>query len=352
MRTSIKTTITTLTISALTILTLPALAQADTAPTAINTLNTLTVSPQANNYSQKRDRPADWAQANNNPGDYSTTRDTILARDMTNTTYNKYHQVQSGTLNDPYTGKTINFQRTNRATGTGDSTAVQIDHVVAFGEAWESGLSQQNKNTINQYYNDPYVLIAVDGKANMAKSDKDAAQWLPSNAGNPDYNCYYVARQIGIKHKYHLSVDNAEKAAMEHVLASCPAITIPTEGGITWQTNTSANTGNNDSSNTGNAGNAENSGSSDSTPTPAEQPKPETSNPTSPQQPQSPVTNPADSGQHVSTQPNHTNNTTTSTPREQQLAQTGIALGTLTTIVVALTIAGIALTTTRLKETR
>lgn len=209
-------------------------AQANETELASDVLDTLTVESQTDDYNAADDRPDDWAQANDNPGDYSTTRDTILARDMTDVTYNDKHQVATGTLHDPYTGTTINFKR-----GQTTSNAVQIDHVVAFGEAWESGLGDDDEQTVERYYNDPYVLLAVDGPSNNGKQDSDAAEWLPSKVdadGKDTYDCYYVARQIAVKDKYDLSVDKAEKNAMSDVLATCPAQTIPGEqDGAYWE---------------------------------------------------------------------------------------------------------------------
>lgn len=201
---------------------------------AATMLDTLQTAQQADDYDSDTDRPDDWAQANDNPGDYSTTRDLILARDLTDVTYNDKHQVATGTLHDPYTGGAIQFKR-----GVGTSTAVQIDHVVAFGEAWESGLSDDGEATIERYYNDPYVLLAVDGPSNGGKSDSDASEWLPSDVdldGKDVYDCYYVARQIGIKSKYNLTVDETERQAMTSVLATCPAQTVPLESdGAYWE---------------------------------------------------------------------------------------------------------------------
>lgn len=62
------------------------------------------------------------------------TRDIILNRDMANVKVNIKCQVVSGILNDPYTGKIINFTR-----GDATSSAVQINHVVASSDAWQKG---------------------------------------------------------------------------------------------------------------------------------------------------------------------------------------------------------------------
>ncbi len=57
------------------------------------------------------------------------TRNDILRRDLTDLTFkdgSKSCSVQTGTLRDPYTNKTIAFTR-----GQDTSSAVQIDHVIS-----------------------------------------------------------------------------------------------------------------------------------------------------------------------------------------------------------------------------
>lgn len=159
-----------------------------------------------------------WKDVDRNGCD---TRNDILRRDLRLTKLKpdtKGCVVASGTLDDPYTGQKIDFVR-----GPG-SAKVQIDHVVALGNVWVSGgqkLSPEQKAAIA---NDPLNLLAVDGPANMAKSDKDASGWLPKNKG---FRCSYVARQIAVKGKYGLSVTPAEKQAMVRVLDACPAQGVP-----------------------------------------------------------------------------------------------------------------------------
>lgn len=75
-----------------------------------------------------------------------------------------------------------------------------------------------------EYGNDMYNLLAVDGPANQEKGSASAAYWLPTNG---DYRCDYVARQIGVKDKYGLTVTTKEKRAMLSVLHGCPAQSIP-----------------------------------------------------------------------------------------------------------------------------
>ncbi|WP_236840072.1 HNH endonuclease family protein, partial [Bifidobacterium breve] len=85
--------------------------------------------------------------------------------------------VVSGTLDDPYTGQTINFVR-----GRTTSAKVQIDHVVALENAWQSGANKWPATKRHEFGNDPYNLLAVNGPANQEKGSASAAYWLPTNS--------------------------------------------------------------------------------------------------------------------------------------------------------------------------
>ncbi len=141
------------------------------------------------------------------------TRERILNRDLKSTTL-KGCKVQSGILDDPYTGKTIHFTR-----GQDTSSLVQIDHVVALSNAWQTGAYLLDSDTRYELSQDPLNLLAVEGQANQDKSDAAADVWLPPNEA---FRCQYVARQISIKYKYHLWVTPSEKSTMQRVLALCP----------------------------------------------------------------------------------------------------------------------------------
>jgi hypothetical protein len=148
------------------------------------------------------------------------TRQKILLRDLTNTTVDEDAcTVLSGQLADPYTGKTLDFVR-----GNGTSSLVQIDHVVALSNAWQTGAADWQRTARVALANDDLELLAVDGPANMQKSDQDASVWLPSNLA---FRCQYVARQIAVKVKYLLWVSPAEHDAMATVLGTCPGQRAP-----------------------------------------------------------------------------------------------------------------------------
>ena len=147
------------------------------------------------------------------------TRNRILQRDLVNTAVNEECKVVSGTLHDPYTGRIIVFTR-----GATTSALVQIDHVVALSNAWQTGAQQLSLEQRITFANDPLELLAVDGDANQQKSDGDAATWLPANK---TFRCQYVARQIAVKIKYLLWVTPPEKQAMQNVLSKCPEQVLP-----------------------------------------------------------------------------------------------------------------------------
>jgi hypothetical protein len=120
--------------------------------------------------------------------------------------------VLSGVLNDPYTGTSVEYQR-----GQGSSNTVQIDHVVALSDAWQTGAQQLDEATRRNFANDPVNLQATLGWVNQQKGDSDAASWLPPNAA---YRCMYVTRIVDVKALYGLWVTQAEHDAIARVLSS------------------------------------------------------------------------------------------------------------------------------------
>ena len=160
-----------------------------------------------------------WADVDRNGCD---TRNDILNRDLKSIIYKVKTRdcvVLSGMLVDPYSGDTINFLRGNIT-----SMAVQIDHVVALSNAWQTGAFKLSADQRKALANDPLNLFAVKGRLNSQKGDGDAATWLPPLKS---FRCAFVAQQIAVKAKYSLWVVPPEKAAMQLILEKCPTQKLP-----------------------------------------------------------------------------------------------------------------------------
>jgi hypothetical protein len=187
---------------------------------AIATLETLPVKGRAPKTGYTRDQFGQaWADVDRNGCD---TRNDILKRDLTSIIYkarNRNCVVLSGTLLDRYSGESINFVRGNIT-----SMEVQIDHVVALSNAWQTGAFKLTAEQRKALANDPMNLFAVKGRLNSQKGDGDAATWLPPLKS---FRCAYVAQQIAVKAKYSLWVVPPEKAAMLSILAKCPTQKVP-----------------------------------------------------------------------------------------------------------------------------
>jgi hypothetical protein len=154
-----------------------------------------------------------WADTDRNGCDQ---RNDVLSRDMTSIVYKAgTHNcvVLSGTLADDYTGKTIAFTR-----GQNTSEAVQIDHLVPLGWAWQHGASSWTENAREKLATDLNNLQAVDGPTNGSKSDQGPATWLPPET---NYDCLYVTRFAFVVSSYHLTLDAADRGAIDQVLGTC-----------------------------------------------------------------------------------------------------------------------------------
>jgi len=195
---------------------IPPASGAESAPgVALAVLETLPVKGRAPKTGYSRDAFGQrWADVDRNGCD---TRNDILKRDMTSIVYKAKTRncvVLSGTLIDRYSGETINFVR-----GDVSSMEVQIDHVVALSNSWQTGAFKLSIAQRTALANDPLNLFAVKGRLNLQKSDGDAATWVPPMKS---FRCAYVAQQIAVKAKYSLWVVAPEKAAMQAILAQCP----------------------------------------------------------------------------------------------------------------------------------
>ena len=111
---------------------------------------------------------------------------------------------------------------------------VDIDHVVALGEAWRSGAWRWSASRRQAYANDlgvPWTLRAVTDNVNQEKSDDDPTYWLPPLESA---TCLYLAEWVAVKIRWKLSVDAEERQSIRDgwldarcfALAKPPAVTI------------------------------------------------------------------------------------------------------------------------------
>lgn len=180
--------------------------------TALAALNKLPVKGRAAKTGYSREQFPHWKDPDKNGCD---TRNDILKRDLTKLTFKadtNNCKVISGTLLDPYSNKLIGFDLSKSA------STIDIDHVVALSNAWQTGAFQLTLTQRTNFANDPLNLLAVDAKLNRQKGDGDAATWLPPYKS---YRCSYVARQVSVKSKYKLWVTAPEKSAISNLLTSC-----------------------------------------------------------------------------------------------------------------------------------
>ena len=191
-------------------------------PTVVDAIAKLAVKGRAakTGYTRAAFGPA-WSDVDRNGCD---TRNDILNRDLSSIIYkvsSKDCVILSGILLDPYSGESIDFLR-----GVSTSSDVQIDHVVALSNAWQTGAFKLTHAQRTAFANDPGNLLAVKGRLNSQKGDGDAATWLPPRKS---YRCEYVTKQVSIKAKYGLWLTAPEKEAMLRILKTCPGKVLPTD---------------------------------------------------------------------------------------------------------------------------
>jgi Protein of unknown function (DUF1524) len=179
---------------------------------ALTALNKLPVKGRAPKTGYSHEQFPHWKDPEKNGCD---SRNDILKRDLTKVIFKEGTnncKVIAGVLLDPYSNKLIDFDISK------SSSTIDIDHLVALSNAWQTGAIQLTLEQRTNFANDPLNLLAVDFKLNRQKGDGDAATWLPPNKS---YRCTYVARQVAVKTKYKLWVTAPEKSAISNLLTSC-----------------------------------------------------------------------------------------------------------------------------------
>ncbi len=116
-----------------------------------------------------------------------------------------------GRIYGPYTGRYFTSTR-----------ETDVEHIVAASEAHDSGLCAADRATRQRFSADLLNLTLAAPEVNRCrrsgKCGHDAAGWLPPMIAN---QCWFAWRVVQIKEKYDLTVDRAEVAALDAVLATC-----------------------------------------------------------------------------------------------------------------------------------
>jgi hypothetical protein len=152
-----------------------------------------------------------WADVDRNGCDQ---RNDVLHRDLTEVEVRQGTQgcvVIAGVLDDPYTGRTVRFEKA-------DAAEVPIDHVVPLAAAWAQGAAAWSDDQRRTFANDLANLMATTRSENSAKGDSTADEWVPAD---PSYGCSYATVVVTVKSAYALAVTPAEWETLRSLLATC-----------------------------------------------------------------------------------------------------------------------------------
>jgi hypothetical protein len=189
------------------------------------TLAGLRVAPEGPRTGYSRDLFPHWVDAD---GDRCDTREEVLIAESRSTA-----QV------DPFGCKVVAGDWVSLYDGLtfANPSDLDVDHVVALGEAWDSGASGWDLARRRAYANDldhAQALRAVSASSNRSKGDLDPAQWKPSR--EPAW-CEYARDWVTVKVAWDLTADEDEVADLRVMLRTCrdpgpsslpPATTSPT----------------------------------------------------------------------------------------------------------------------------
>ena len=152
-------------------------------------------------------------------GDGCDTREEVLIRDsQTKAQVDPFGcVVVAGDWLSPYDGARWS-----------DKGNVDIDHVVALKEAWDSGAwawTTSQRTLFANDLSDPRTLLAVTDSVNQSKSDKDPSNWLPPLAS---YHCTYISDWVAVKARWKLSMDQSEYGRVKKLVDNCGGSSVAT----------------------------------------------------------------------------------------------------------------------------
>lgn len=119
-------------------------------------------------------------------------------------------KLSGGKWQDRFTGELLENQ-----------SQLEIDHLVALGDADRSGGWRWTSERKQQFANDLSSgahLSAVSSKSNQAKSDHGPDEWLPKNA---EARCRYLLDYATIKSTWQLTVTKTQADALHRQWNKC-----------------------------------------------------------------------------------------------------------------------------------
>ena len=158
-----------------------------------------------------------WIDANKNGKD--TRAEVLIAESLVSVRFSATGKTVS-------TGKWLSLYDGETWTRASD---VDVDHVVALGEAWRSGAWKWSSARRQAYANDlgvAWTLRAVTDEVNQAKSDDDPTYWLPPLESA---TCIYLTDWVAVKIRWKLTVDAEERQSIRDgwLDARCFALSKP-----------------------------------------------------------------------------------------------------------------------------
>ncbi|MFD0272245.1 HNH endonuclease family protein [Streptomyces sp. NPDC127106] len=162
-----------------------------------------------------RDLYKHWNRGLNGSDGCDTRKEVILSEAVVTPQVAAGCKLAGGSWRSPYDNLVVT-----------DAARLDVDHFVPLAEVHDSGGYAWDAARREAYANDqasPDTLIAVSAASNRSKSDKDPAQWLPSDGS---YHCTYAATWVGTKLRWNLAADDAERHALLGLAEDCPTTTV------------------------------------------------------------------------------------------------------------------------------
>ncbi|KIF72828.1 hypothetical protein QR77_41720 [Streptomyces sp. 150FB] len=197
--------------------TAPAAAASVPAPVTTTLRQAVTQLPVAEEHrtGYKRDLYKHWNRGLDLADGCDTRREVILSEAVTAPQVGAGCKITGGTWHSAYDDQVVV-----------DAGRLDVDHFVPLAEVYDSEQTPWSAARREAYANDqgsPDTLIAVSAASNRSKSDKDPAEWLPSDGS---YRCAYAATWAGTKSRWGLAVDPVERQALLALAQECPTTTV------------------------------------------------------------------------------------------------------------------------------